>query len=358
MASGFLRLADNRSPTTSARTESPALFRVSIYVAAVPRDTVMTEQLRFQELNARAAAISRGGFEDSQAAADRMRQAAAEGRAPQPPTANGYVPVYYPGTTAPSEAQRVQVGLGQQVLGVDMRLDVMQTATVTGIVDRSGWPAWRGAGATHHSGRSELAGGRLVSRTRVLRAGFLSRGLCRGSYMVRARRDDGRRAAAAGRLADRIGRCARQRGRDQQRRGQPAGRCAGRRQSRACGDPRALRSHARAREPCHLFLPRPMRETGTSARRRQTRRAGSFVRGVMPARYRLEVAGLPSGWHLASAIFDGRDAADHHLVVEHDTRYDGALTFTSTTSELSGGLVRGLGAPAVSQTVVLFPVGP
>ena len=44
---------------------------------------------------------------------------------------------------------------------------------------------------------------------------------------------------------------------------------------------------------------------------------GTFrIRGVPPGRYRVDVAGLPAGWALDSAVFGGRNAADVHLLVE------------------------------------------
>jgi hypothetical protein len=49
-----------------------------------------------------------------------------------------YVPTYYPGTPVASEAQRVTVGLGQEVTGIMIALARAATATVRGVVRSSG----------------------------------------------------------------------------------------------------------------------------------------------------------------------------------------------------------------------------
>jgi hypothetical protein len=85
---------------------------------------------------------------------------------------------------------------------------------------------------------------------------------------------------------------------------------------------------------------------------------GRFViPDVLPTRYRVEVAGLPPGWKVASAIFNGTDAADYLLAVDTDRRYDdGVVTFTSRSSDVSGALVTGIATqPAPSGRVIIFP---
>ena len=57
---------------------------------------------------------------------------------------------------------------------------------------------------------------------------------------------------------------------------------------------------------------------------------GRFAfRGVVPARYRVGIRGLPAGWSIASAVFDGREAADRHLIVETGRPIEGGeIRFT------------------------------
>jgi len=47
-------------------------------------------------------------------------------------TVFGYAPTYFPGLTAPAEARRVPVGLGQQVSGIDLSLIPGRAAKITG----------------------------------------------------------------------------------------------------------------------------------------------------------------------------------------------------------------------------------
>ena len=84
---------------------------------------------------------------------------------------------------------------------------------------------------------------------------------------------------------------------------------------------------------------------------------GAFrLNEIVPARYRIDVQGLPAGWVLATAIFDGRDAADHQLVLEAGREYQGGvLKFTNRTGEITGALANALNAPVAGQTIVVFP---
>ena len=45
---------------------------------------------------------------------------------------SGYAPTYYPGTPSPSEAQRVSVGIGQELSSVDISLQPVRLAKITG----------------------------------------------------------------------------------------------------------------------------------------------------------------------------------------------------------------------------------
>ena len=323
-------------------------------VAAVPRDTVMTAQAQFQDLSARAAVIASGAFEDSQAAVDRMRQATAEGRAPRLPSTIGYVPVYYPGTVQPSEAQRVEVGLSQQILGVDLRLAVIQTATLSGVVTGlDGQPGAVQVQLVNRAAPMAQVGVWFQNAGTGGRFSFV--GLVPGNYVVHARRDATGAAATIGTLTGSA---------DVQVNVGETGSVAvslrpGIQVAGGLGLGAIRVPFDRARVRVSLLAVSGAADAELPLRTATPDAAGRFIlRGVVPARYRLEVAGLPSGWHLASAIFNGKDAADHHLVVTHDQRYDGNLTFTTETSELSGALVFALGALRVSQTIVLFPADP
>jgi hypothetical protein len=84
---------------------------------------------------------------------------------------------------------------------------------------------------------------------------------------------------------------------------------------------------------------------------------GRFVLDdVIAARYRIGVGGLPDGWRVASAMFNARDAADHHLAVTPGERYEGGVvTITNRSAELGGTVTDAQGGPVDRNTVVLFP---
>ncbi len=85
---------------------------------------------------------------------------------------------------------------------------------------------------------------------------------------------------------------------------------------------------------------------------------GQFVaRGVPPGRYRVVVSGVPSSYHIASAIFNGVDTADHNLVIERREKIsEGLVSFTSRVAEISGTVKNDAGDPVSEMSVLLFPV--
>ncbi len=88
--------------------------------------------------------------------------------------------------------------------------------------------------------------------------------------------------------------------------------------------------------------------------------AGRFtLKGVTPGRYRLSASGLPSGWMTQSAVFGGRDVLDTMLEVKPgDELSSGIVTFTSQSTELSGMLQDNSGKPVADYTIVVFASDP
>jgi hypothetical protein len=84
--------------------------------------------------------------------------------------------------------------------------------------------------------------------------------------------------------------------------------------------------------------------------------AGRFtLKGVTPGRYRLSASGLPSGWMMQSAVFGGRDVLDTMLEVKPgDELSSGIVSFTSQSTELSGMLQDNSGKPVADYTIVVF----
>jgi hypothetical protein len=83
---------------------------------------------------------------------------------------------------------------------------------------------------------------------------------------------------------------------------------------------------------------------------------GAFTaRNVPPGRYRLRATGLPDGWIIDTAAFGDRDAADYHLTVDCSRPLSGVITFTSRTGTISGAAVNADGTPSLQHSILLFP---
>jgi hypothetical protein len=99
-----------------------------------------------------------------------------------------YVPTYYPGTPIASEAQRVTVGLGQEMPGITVTLARAPTATVRGVV-RSSDPA--SSGPFQFVSAREIGGpqayGQIATAIAARDGSFAITGLLPGTYFVQAR---------------------------------------------------------------------------------------------------------------------------------------------------------------------------
>jgi hypothetical protein len=103
-----------------------------------------------------------------------------------------YVPTYYPGTTVASEAQRVTVGLGQEVPGITIALARAATSTVRGTVRSSGQASF---GPFTFVSAREISGPQAHNQSATaIAAGdgsFAIGGLLPGTYLVEARSPSG-----------------------------------------------------------------------------------------------------------------------------------------------------------------------
>jgi 5-hydroxyisourate hydrolase-like protein (transthyretin family) len=98
-----------------------------------------------------------------------------------------YVPTYYPGTPTASEAQRVTVGVGQEVSGILITLARAATATVRGVVRSSGQAS---AGPFTFVTAREIGGpqayGQIATAVAASDGSFAIAGLLPGTYLVEA----------------------------------------------------------------------------------------------------------------------------------------------------------------------------
>jgi hypothetical protein len=84
---------------------------------------------------------------------------------------------------------------------------------------------------------------------------------------------------------------------------------------------------------------------------------GDFViRGVMPGRYRIAIAGgAPAGYTIRSAVFGGQDVLDVPLQFTGSERPSGGLvTLTKATTEVTGAVADSAGRPVPDVTVIAF----
>jgi hypothetical protein len=103
-----------------------------------------------------------------------------------------YVPTYYPGTPVASEAQRVTVGLGQEVSGIIIALARAATATLRGVVRSSSqgsFGPFTFVSAREISG--PLAYGQMATAIAAGDGSFAITGLLPGTYIVEARSPSG-----------------------------------------------------------------------------------------------------------------------------------------------------------------------
>ena len=80
-----------------------------------------------------------------------------------------------------------------------------------------------------------------------------------------------------------------------------------------------------------------------------------FTASLVPGRYRVEPEPMPAGWTLVSAMFGGRDVLDFPLdVTPGEAPPLGVLTLSQRQTGLSGTLFDETGAPSAAVTVIVF----
>lgn len=349
------------TPAATVSTDDRGMYRIAgllpgeYLVNAVPRDSVST--LAASASMARQVAAQRLGA--AQMSGDAKTIAAVRddiARMPPPPPAppaTGYVPVFYPGNALPAGATVVKVGMSAEVYGIDFPLLVMETATVSGVVTNT-------EGALPDDTRVQLIDPSLPVasvgvwfRNTEPDGRFAFHGVAPGTYYLRAHSSlppsAGPGDLTAGMRLN-VG---------------PAGitdaTLALRRGPTVSGKV-TLDGLPQAFDPTRVRIslsPIPSSADWEMAVPRVSLDAeGSFeFRNVTPVRYRFTFQGLPDGWTLDSAVFNGVETADHHFTVDADGTYTGGVVkLTQTSSEINGLLSTVAGSPSADHTVLVFPV--
>ena len=358
-----------RTVTTgaTATTDDQGAYRLAgllpgeYLVTAIPRDTVSALTAQQEAVASRLTQIqtaASSGSAEARSAVATMEAAKREGRIPDPVSARGYVPVYYPETPMASTAVRVNVGLSQQVFGIDMRLQIVDTVTIAGTLTNVEGAAIPGNVQLLDPAMPISTIGAWFRSTRP-DGTFAFAGVVPGAYVLRGHNSP----------PGEIGSPPPSGGPFQMSGATPVGvGTAGVRDARVSMVPNVSVSGTLSLDTITApvdssrlvvnLIPIPTSADWEMALiRTPPEPNGAFtLKEVVPARYRIDVQGLPAGWMLASAVFDGRDAADHQLVLESGREYrGGVLKFTNRTGEIAGALTNPLNAPVGGQTIVLFP---
>jgi protocatechuate 3,4-dioxygenase beta subunit len=269
----------------------------------------------------------------------------------EPGETTGYAPTYFPGTPNPVEAQRLTVGIGQEVDRIDFALVPTRTVRVTGtIVDSQGRPVG-GVPVLLRAARSPLGGfaGRHTGFARP-DGSFIVAEVVPGDYVLRvATRPgvDGEREFAAVPLSVGHGDLS----------GvvittSPGATLSGQvvleRGIETSLSPQALR--------VVLAPERPEPEGPLFSEPGRVRDDWTFtVRNVASGRYFVRLGGLPPDWALKAVVRDGADITDTPLEVNGADRVDGLrLIVTSRPTEVNGTAVDEHGRAVQDYVVLLF----
>jgi hypothetical protein len=284
----------------------------------------------------------------------------------------GYAPVYYPGTTLAAAAQTVTLGVSEERQAVDVSLQLVPLTRVSGVV----------------TGAAGMAGSVIVVLTptgtpvplpgpRTVRLGpdgrFSFSAVSPGSYSVLAftMQDS---AVAAKLAADKLAAAV---AKSQAEPDVPSSWAAvdvvvdGRPMAPiALGLQNALGVSGHfalsgSSPPPDFSRMRVLLSAASSASPERSvpvppaaaDASGRFsVTGLVPGRYRLNVAGAAGPWSIASAVIGGRDVCDVPLEVRSGDDLGGlVITLTDRTTSLSGALQDASGQVTSDFTVIVFP---
>jgi len=321
-----------------------------------------------------------------------------------------YAPVYYPGTTSPSSATSVTLGVGDERGGVDFQLQLVATARIDGSVigpDGTIPPGTQISLVPSDQGGMPQIPGMNASASRSMQNGrFTFNGVSPGQYrlmarsVVRAPDQNPQQAGPAGRGGDQGGRGGRGgpgtiqqvlwASTDLNVSGQNISDLVIQLQPGLTLRGRVSFEGTSAQPPTDLTRVRvnlPARGQqqfeGGGTPPAQVDASGNFtIAGVTPGRYSINgVVPSPGGmnagraggaatpgqggaasqtsgvqWTLKSAMAGGRDILDFPFVIEPNQEIGQILlTFTDRSQELTGTLQDSTGRPTADFTIIVFP---
>jgi hypothetical protein len=387
----------------NAQTDDRGVYRIyglqpgEYVVYATPRNTnqniEVARQAELEGLLQRADVAARLEAAQAQALTERIEQLRAAMPASSDEAVSGYAPVYYPGTTSPSNAATVTVGPGEEKSSVDFQYQVVPIARVEGIVTSASAQlppnvqvslvntAFAMPGISPGSARADAQGAFRISNVPP------------GQYMLIARASiggGGREGVPGGRESGPAGRGA-----------MPGGRgelLAGRGRGGAAPGSDAIRMWATAdvtvdgrnvsnvvltlqpgmsvtgrvvfegttQQPADLtrlrvtlapvVMPGMPGEVSMTAAGRVDADGRFSIASVVPGRYRLNASGAGTGWYLGSSTVEGQDSLDFPIEVKANQGINGAvITFVDRQSELTGSIVNERAQPVADYTLIVYP---
>jgi carboxypeptidase family protein len=335
----------------NAATDDRGVYRVAglqpgeYLVSAVPRDIVsavtsQAEALRDRQAQWLAEAKAKGG------------ELPNFGTTSPPPTV-GYVPIFYPGTPSGAVAASVRVSGTEEVPGIDIRLQNIETVSISGkISSAEGLPQTRIQLLDMSMPMNNIG---VWFRDMRADGTFAFHGLVPGPYTVKAFGTPGGRAGDAG--------------------GEMWGAAEVLAQPRVGATNIELRMQRGVTISGTLSLaglPASVQTTAIRLSLEPIPSAGDWemstielrpdatgaftARNALPGQYYFAVRGLPAGWAVDTAMFEGRDAADHQLKIDGSRNLAGIeVTLTARHASLTGTISTTAGPPVSNGSVIVFP---
>lgn len=367
-------------PGTSAMTDDRGIYRIPAlapgeYVVAIASTTAMGQNVMLQ-VDGDTAYVK---VMDALATLD-DEGLLFKGRVDGTPATarNGFAPTFFPGVRRAAEAERIVLGPAEERTGIDFNLQVMPLAQVSGVVTGSTGPV---SGAVVRFTEIDQPPGQGTRTARTTTNGrFTIAGVPPGTYRLTtisvpkggsrleaggreaaeflAKAPDAARAAQIGQAINAVtpmwasadvavdGRDVT----DVSLALQPGLTVSGRVVTSGAGTLPSLDRMTIGLAPVGASTDPPAGPAAVDS-------AGRFtIRGVPPGRYRpIIMGGLPAGWSIAAALFNGRDIADEYLnVTDAASPIDGVVTLTTQTTEVTGQILDAAGQPATGVTIIAF----
>jgi protocatechuate 3,4-dioxygenase beta subunit len=362
----------------NASTDDRGIYRVfglqpgDYVVCATPRNNPVAEtaRLRVEVESLRRLADNLARTDAVQAQQALQRATLLQGQAGTEEPQSGYAPVCYPGTTTPSSASTVAVGVGEERAGVDFQLQLVSIGSVEGQVVSPNGASPQNVQVTLINSGMDMPGiGNNTARVDG-NGRFRISNVAPGQYTLVARGTLSAPRPVEARVA----------GQPPVARVEPARLWAA---ADVSVDGRTPTSVMLSLQPGmtvsgHITFTgaiappsdvtrvrvtlTPM-EIGAAARQisspasGRVDAAGKFtIANVVPGKYRLSASGAGSGWFVESAIAGGVESLDYPFEVKPNQGVSGAvITFGDKQTELSGSVLDGKGQPATDYTIIVFP---